>query len=71
MPMARTKPTLRPQYQQTSPDQLVTAEQLKALEPKPRTNKPNALLEYSCANASGLRALYDQGQTVPAERKTG
>lgn len=65
--MARVKPTPRPKYQQTYPDHLATAEQLKALGLKPGTSEPDAILEYSRANSSGLCALYDREKAVPVE----
>ena len=69
--MARTKPTPRPKYQQTYPDHLATAEQLKVLGLKPGTSEPDAILEYSHANSSGLCALYDREKAVPVELEKG
>ncbi|GHF60634.1 hypothetical protein HNQ07_004312 [Deinococcus metalli] len=65
--MARTKPIPRPRYQQTYPDHLATAEQLGALGLKPGTSEPDAILEYSRANSSGLCALYERRKAVPVE----
>lgn len=68
--MARTKPTPSPKYQQTypdHPDHLATAEQLGALGLRPGTSEPDAILEYSRANSSGLCALYERGKAVPVE----
>lgn len=63
--MARTKPTPRPKFQQTYPEHLATAEQLKALGLKPGTTEPDAILEYSRASSSGLCALYERARAVP------
>lgn len=65
--MARTKLPPRPRYQQTYPDHLATADQLGALGLKPGTSEPDAILEYSTANSSGLCALYEREKAVPQE----
>ncbi|PNY79581.1 hypothetical protein [Deinococcus koreensis] len=61
----RIKPTPRPHYHQTYPDHLATADELRALQLKPGTTEPDALLRYQRGESSGLCALYDRTKAVP------
>lgn len=61
----RIKPSPRPRYQQTYPDTLATAEELRALGLRPGTSEPDAILEYVRGDRSGLCALYDRETAVP------
>ncbi|WP_412030561.1 hypothetical protein [Deinococcus yunweiensis] len=60
----RIKPAPRPRYQQTYPDTLATAEELRALGLRPSTSEPDAILEYAYKDRSGICALFDRGKAV-------
>lgn len=61
---SRVKPTPRPRYQQTYPEQFATAEDLRALGLKPGTTEPDALFEYKHGDRSGVCALYQRAKAV-------
>ncbi|THF85497.1 hypothetical protein E7T09_16195 [Deinococcus sp. KSM4-11] len=61
----RIKPAPRPRYQQTYPDHLATAEDLRALGLRPAPNEPAAILEYAFKDRSGICALYARDEAVP------
>ncbi|MFC4425097.1 hypothetical protein [Deinococcus navajonensis] len=56
-----------PKYRQTYPDTLATIEELNAEGLKPGGPAPVALLEYTRPpDTTGICALYERGQAVPA-----
>lgn len=61
----RIKPAPRPRYQQTYPDTLATAEELRALGLRPGTTEPDGILEFAHKDRSGLCALYARDKAVP------
>ncbi len=67
----RLKSAIQARYQQTHPEGLATAEELRALGLRPGTSEPDAILEYVHGDRSGMCGLFERGKAelTTAERK--
>ena len=61
----RIKPAPRPRSQQTYPETLATAEELRAPGLRPGTTEPDGILEFAKKDRSGICALYARDKAVP------